>query len=37
MYESLSHSSVAFTIAVYSHIIEGMQKDVVMLLDAILP
>ena len=35
--EALGHSSVAFTMDVYSHIIEGMQSDAVALLDEILP
>jgi len=35
--EALGHSSVAFTIDVYSHIIEGMQQDAMALLDGILP
>jgi hypothetical protein len=35
--EALGHSSVAFTIDVYSHIIEGMQSDAMALLDEILP
>jgi len=35
--EALGHSSVAFTMDVYSHIIEGMQQDAMMLLDGILP
>jgi len=30
-------TSVAFTMDVYSHIIEGMQQDAVMLLDGVLP
>jgi hypothetical protein len=29
--------SVAFTMDVYSHIIEGMQSDAMALLDAVLP
>ncbi len=35
--EALGHSSVAFTIDVYSHIIEGMQSDAMALLDEVLP
>jgi integrase len=35
--EALGHASVAFTMDVYSHIIEGMQDDAMMLLDGILP
>ncbi|MFC1961730.1 tyrosine-type recombinase/integrase [Chloroflexota bacterium] len=35
--EALGHSSVAFTMDVYSHIIEGMQTDAMALLDEILP
>ena len=35
--EALGHSSVAFTIDVYSHIIEGMQQDAMALLDGVLP
>jgi len=35
--EALGHSSVAFTMDVYSHIIEGMQEDAMMLLDEVLP
>jgi integrase len=35
--EALGHSSVAFTMDVYSHIIEGMQEDAMALLDGILP
>ena len=35
--EALRHSSVAFTIDVYSHIIEGMQSDAIALLDEVLP
>jgi len=34
--EALGHSSVAFTMDVYSHIIEGMQQDAMMLLDRVL-
>ncbi len=34
--EALGHSSVAFTMAVYSHIIEGMQADAMALLDEVL-
>ena len=35
--EALGHSSVAFTMDVYSHIIEGMQQDAMTLLDGVLP
>jgi integrase len=35
--EALGHSSVAFTLTVYSHIIESMQQDAMALLDDILP
>jgi len=35
--EALGHSSVAFTMDVYSHIIEGMQSDAMALLDEVLP
>ena len=35
--EALGHSSVAFTMDVYSHIIEGMQQDAIALLDEVLP
>jgi integrase len=35
--EALGHSSVAFTMDVYSHIIEGMQSDAIALLDEVLP
>ncbi len=35
--EALGHSSVAFTMDTYSHIIEGMQSDAVALLDEVLP
>jgi integrase len=35
--EMLGHSSVAFTMDVYSHIIDGMQKDAVALLDEVMP
>jgi integrase len=35
--EALGHSSVAFTMDTYSHIIEGMQEDAMVLLDAVLP
>ncbi len=35
--EALGHSSVAFTMDVYSHIIEGMQEDAMALLDEVLP
>ena len=35
--EALGHSSVAFTMDCYSHIIEGMQSDAMALLDEVLP
>lgn len=35
--EALGHSSVAFTMDTYSHIIEGMQGDAMALLDKVLP
>ena len=35
--EALGHSSVAFTMDTYSHIIEGMQSDAMDLLDEVLP
>ena len=35
--EALGHSSVGFTLDVYSHIIEGMQEDAMALLDEVLP
>jgi len=35
--EALGHASVAFTMDVYSHIIEGMQSDAIALLDGVLP
>ena len=35
--EALEHSSVAFTMDCYSHIIEGMQSDAMMLLDEVPP
>ncbi|MFC1865274.1 tyrosine-type recombinase/integrase [Chloroflexota bacterium] len=35
--ETLGHSSVAFTMDVYSHIIKGMQEDAIALLDEVLP
>jgi len=35
--EALGHSSVAFTMDVYSHIIEGMQSDAMALPDEVLP
>jgi len=37
MSETLGYSSVAFTMDVYSHIIEGMQLDTMALLDDVLP
>jgi integrase len=35
--EALGHSSVAFTMDTYSHIISGMQEDAMALLDEVLP
>ena len=35
--EAPGHASVAFTMDVYSHIIEGMQEDAMALLDEVLP
>ena len=35
--EALGHASVAFTMDVYSHIIESMQSDAMALLDEVLP
>jgi len=35
--EALGHSSVAFTLDTYSHIIKGMQEDAMILLDEVLP
>ena len=35
--EALGHSSVGFTMDVYSHIIDGMQSDAMALLDEVLP
>jgi hypothetical protein len=35
--EALGHSSVAFTMDVYSHIIDGMQEDAMALLNGVLP
>ena len=35
--ECLGHASVAFTMDVYSHLIEGMQSDAMFLLDEALP
>ena len=35
--EALGHASVAFTMDVYSHIIEGRQEDAMALLDEVLP
>ena len=34
--EAIGHSSVAFTLDVYSHIIEGMQGEAMSLLDEVL-
>jgi hypothetical protein len=35
--KALRHSCVAFTMDIYSHIIEGVQQDAMMLLDGVLP
>ena len=35
--EALGHTSVAFTMDVYSHIIDGMQEEAMALLDEVLP
>ena len=35
--EALGHSSAAFTMGTYSHIIEDMQSDVMALLDEVIP
>ena len=35
--EALGHASVAFTMDVYSHIMEGMQEDAMTLLDEVMP
>jgi len=35
--EALGHASVAFTMDIYSHIIDGMQEDAMALLDEVLP
>jgi integrase len=35
--EALGHASVAFTMDVYSHIIDGMQEDAMRLLDEVMP
>ncbi len=35
--EALGHSSVAFTMDTYSHIIDGMQQEAMALLDEVLP
>jgi integrase len=35
--EALGHASVAFTMDVYSHIIDGMQEDAMVLLDGVMP
>jgi len=37
MSEALGHASVAFTMATYSHIISGMQENMMALLDEVLP
>ena len=34
---TLGHASVAFTMDTYSHIISGMQEDMMALLDEVLP
>ena len=36
-FHDLRHTSVAFTMDIYSHIIEGMQEDAMALLDEVLP
>jgi integrase len=35
--EAPGHASIAFTMDVYSHIIEDMQEDAMLLLEGILP
>ena len=35
--EALGHSSVAFTMDVYSHMLQGMQSEAMILLDEVLP
>ena len=35
--KALGYASVAFTLDVYSHIIEGIQSDAMALLDEVLP
>ncbi len=35
--EASGHASIAFTMDIYSHIISGMQEDVIALLDEVLP
>ena len=35
--EALAHASVAFTMDTYSHIISGMQEDMMALLDDVIP
>jgi integrase len=35
--DALGHSSVAFTMDTYSHIMEGMQQEAMALLDDVLP
>ena len=35
--EALGHANAGFTMDVYSHIIEGMQKDAMALLDEVIP
>jgi integrase len=37
IFETLGRASIAFTMDVYSHIIEGMQSDAMALLDEVLP
>ena len=35
--EALGHASVAFTMDVYSHLLQGMQEEAMALLDEVLP
>lgn len=35
--DALGHASVAFTMDTYSHIISGMQEDMMALLDEVIP
>ena len=35
--EAVGHASVAFTLNIYSHIIQGIQSEAMALLDEILP